>query len=89
MVVLTKADLLSDHVKYSVDSIFRCKEVQQAVLRSARQLVIPAPKVYPVVNFERMDHFTWKESIPILIVLRSYLSMAQLHTHNADEVVHQ
>jgi hypothetical protein len=87
MVVLTKADLLSVHVKHSVESIFRCREVQRAVIKTARQLEIPVPKVYPVVSFEEMDHFTWKEAIPILIVLRSYLHMAQLYAHNYENVV--
>ncbi|XP_060603214.1 interferon-induced protein 44-like, partial [Ruditapes philippinarum] len=84
--VLTKADMLSEHVKYSVESIFRCRKMQQAVQKVSKQLEIPVSKIYPVVTFEEMDHFTWREAIPILIVLRSLLRMAQVHSRNADEV---
>ncbi|XP_060603206.1 interferon-induced protein 44-like [Ruditapes philippinarum] len=85
--VLTKTDKLSAQVKYNVESIFRCKKTQQAVNKVAEQLAIPAPKVFPVVNFEERDHFTWRESIPILLFLRAYLRMAKEHAHHADEVV--
>ncbi|XP_060603205.1 interferon-induced protein 44-like [Ruditapes philippinarum] len=84
--VLTKTDKLSQHVKYSVESIFRCRKIQQAVQNVSKQLEIPVPKIYPVVNFEEIGHFTWRESIPILIVLRSLLLMAKMHSHNADKV---
>jgi hypothetical protein len=89
IVVLTKADKLSGQVKYSVESIFRCKTTQQVVNKTSEQLAIPVPKVFPVVNFEERDNFTWKESIPILLVLRSYLRMAKQHSHNADDVVNK
>ncbi|XP_060570712.1 interferon-induced protein 44-like [Ruditapes philippinarum] len=82
--VLTKTDKLSEHVKYSVESIFRCRKIQQAIERTSKQLEIPVPKIYPVVTFEEMDHFTWRESIPILIVMRSLFLMAKMHSHNAD-----
>jgi hypothetical protein len=60
--------------------------MQQAVQKVSKQLEIPVSKIYPVVTFEEMDHFTWRESIPILIVLRSLLRMAKMHSRNADEV---
>ncbi|XP_060551208.1 interferon-induced protein 44-like [Ruditapes philippinarum] len=84
--VLTKADLLSEHVEYSIASIFRCRKIQKSVDDTAKQLKLPAPKVFPLVNFEAMDSFTWKESIPVLITLKSFLRMAQQHSRNADEV---
>jgi hypothetical protein len=89
MAVLTKADILSEKVKFSIDAIFRCKIIEKAVDLTAKQLAIPVSKVFPVVNFEQRDHFTWKESIPVLIALKSYLQKAQLHSHNDDGVVHQ
>lgn len=82
--VLTKADLLSENVKYDVAAIFRSKGVHQVVEKTSNALGIPEPNLHPVVNFEVMDHFTWKESIPTLLALRSCLRMAQLYSHNAD-----
>ncbi|XP_060603210.1 interferon-induced protein 44-like [Ruditapes philippinarum] len=85
MAVLTKTDKLSEHVKHDVDTIFRCRKILQAVEATSKQLQIPVTKIYPVVNFEEMDHFTWKESIPILIVLKSLLLMAKMHVvHTLD-----
>lgn len=82
LAVLTKCDKLSSHVKYCTKSMFRCTKIKTAVEKTSRQLTIPVPKVYPVVNFEEMDHFTWKESIPLLLVLKAYLEMAMMHSHN-------
>lgn len=82
MAVLTKADTISSHVAKHIEAIFRCQKVRAAIQDASKQILIPFPKIFPVVNTAEMRSFSWRESIPILIVLRAFLNMAKLHTHN-------
>lgn len=82
MAVLTKADTISSQVEKHIEAIFRCNKVRAAVQDASIHLHIPFPKIFPVVNTGEMRSFSWRESIPILIILRAYLNMAKLHTHN-------